>query len=100
MLLERLSQFVEQPRVLDGDDGLGGVARHQFDLFVGKRRHFLTVDGEGTDQVVVPEYWNSEDRPEAAKIDRSHEYGFTVDVSWFGRDVGNMNRLPGFSDAA
>ena len=24
LLLQRLAQFVEQPRVLDGDDGLGG----------------------------------------------------------------------------
>ena len=24
LLLQRLPQFVEQPRVLDGDDGLGG----------------------------------------------------------------------------
>ena len=27
-----LAQFVEQPRVLDGDDGLRGEVLHQFDL--------------------------------------------------------------------
>ena len=29
LLLQRLPQFVEQPRVLDGDDGLGGEIRQQ-----------------------------------------------------------------------
>ena len=32
-----LTQFVEQPRVLDGDDGLVGESLHQLDLFVCKR---------------------------------------------------------------
>ena len=32
-----LTQFVEQPRVLDRDDGLGGEVLHQLDLLVGER---------------------------------------------------------------
>ena len=28
------AQLVEQPRVLDGDDGLGGEVLHQLDLLV------------------------------------------------------------------
>ena len=43
------SQFVEQPRVLDGDDGLGGEVLDQFDLLFGKRRHLLTKDCKRTD---------------------------------------------------
>ena len=39
-----LAQLVEQPRVLDGDDGLGGKVRDQLDLLVGERPHLLTVD--------------------------------------------------------
>ena len=38
LLLQRLSQFVEQPRVLDGDNGLGGEVLDQRDLFVGEGR--------------------------------------------------------------
>ena len=34
-----LPQLVEQPRVLDRDDGLGGEVRDQFDLLVGERPH-------------------------------------------------------------
>ena len=40
-----LPQFIEQPRVLDGDDGLGGEVLHQCDLLVGERPHFLAIDG-------------------------------------------------------
>ena len=43
-----LAQFVQQPRVFDGDYGLGGKILHQFDLLVGERPHFLSVDAEGT----------------------------------------------------
>ena len=39
-----LAQFVEQPRVLDGDDGLGGEVLHQLDLFVGEWSNLLAVD--------------------------------------------------------
>ena len=44
-----LAQLVEQPRVLDGDDGLGGEVRDQLDLLIGERTDFLAVDDDGTD---------------------------------------------------
>ena len=34
----RFAQLVEQPRVLDGDDGLSGEVLHQLDLLVGEGR--------------------------------------------------------------
>ena len=34
---------LEQPRVLDGDDGLGGEVLNQLDLLVGERPHLLAV---------------------------------------------------------
>ena len=40
------SQLVEQARVLDGDDGLGGEVGHQLDLLVGERPHLLTIDAD------------------------------------------------------
>ena len=48
-----LAQFVEQPRVLDGDDGLSGEVLDQFDLLVGEGTNFLTVQGEHADEVVL-----------------------------------------------
>jgi hypothetical protein len=36
LLLQRFAQFVEQPRVFDGDDGLGGEVLNQPDLLLGE----------------------------------------------------------------
>ena len=53
---ERFAQLVEQPGVLDGDDGLVGEVREQLDLLVGERPHLLTVDVDRADQLVVLEH--------------------------------------------
>ena len=45
-----LTQFVEQPRVLDSDHRLGGKVRHQRDLLVGERTHLLAIHGERTNR--------------------------------------------------
>src|SRR5262245_14327430 len=37
LLLQRLAQLVEQARVLDRDDRLGGKVREQINLLVGER---------------------------------------------------------------
>ena len=42
-----MAQFVEQPRVLDGDDGLRGEVRDQRDLLVGERLNFLPEYNDG-----------------------------------------------------
>ena len=44
LLLQRFAQLVEQPRVLDGDDGLGGEVLDQLDLLVGEGTDLLTID--------------------------------------------------------
>src|SRR5262245_53481553 len=49
LLLQRFSQLVEQPRVLDGDDRLGSEVLDQLDLLVGERADLLTVDGDTAD---------------------------------------------------
>ena len=52
-----LAQFVEQPRVLDGDHGLGGEGLHQLDLLVGERlAPRCAVDDDSADQLVVLEH--------------------------------------------
>ena len=48
---KRFAQFVEQPRVLDGDDGLIGEIRHEFDLLLGKWAHLLAVSREDANRV-------------------------------------------------
>src|ERR1700693_3884677 len=51
-----LAQFVEQPRVLDGDDGLGSEVLHQLDLLVGEGTNLLPIDDDGADQHIVIEH--------------------------------------------
>jgi len=57
LLLQGLSQFVQQPGVPDGDNSLSSEVLHQFNLFVGERAHFLPVDQDCPDQRVVLDHW-------------------------------------------
>ena len=70
-------QFVEQPRVLDGDNGLSGEVRYQGDLFVSKRSDFLTEQANRTDQFVFLQHWGGQTRPHAAKFDGCSVFGIT-----------------------
>src|SRR5215470_4612330 len=63
LLLKGLAQLVEQPCVLDGDDGLCGKVFCQLDLLVCERSNFLTVDNHRADWFVVLKQWNAEHRP-------------------------------------
>ena len=73
LLLQRFAQFVEQPRVLDGDDGLGGEVLDQLDLLVGERTNLLAVDGDRADQLVLLEHRHGENGPHAAEFDGSDD---------------------------
>jgi hypothetical protein len=53
LLLERFAQFSEQPRVLDGDDGLGGETLQQRDLLVREWTNFLAVDAKEANKLIV-----------------------------------------------
>ena len=64
-----LAQFVQQPRVLNGDDRLGGEILHELDLLVGERTDFLAVDAERADEPVFLEHRHHEDGSCAGDID-------------------------------
>src|SRR5580704_11361238 len=49
LLLQGFAQFVEQARILDGDDGLGGEVLHKLDLLVAEGANFLAVDDDSAD---------------------------------------------------
>ena len=51
LLLQRFAQLVEQPRVLDGDDGLVGEVLDQLDLLVGEWPDLLAVDADDPDEL-------------------------------------------------
>ena len=58
-----LPQLVEQPRVLDGDDRLGGEVLDQLDLLVGERPDFLAVDDDRADRAPLLQHRHDEKRP-------------------------------------
>ena len=68
LLLQRFAQLVEQPRVLDGDDGLSGEVSDQIDLFFSKGPNFLPVNYDCANQPVVLEHGHSELRPRATEF--------------------------------
>src|SRR6266700_7569510 len=44
LLLQRFAQFIEQTRILDGDDGLLGEIAHQLDMLLAEGAYLLAKD--------------------------------------------------------
>src|SRR5215471_7411282 len=86
LLLQRLAQFVEQARVLDGDDRLGGEVRNELDLLVRKWPDFGAVDDEGTNQLVLPPHGHADERASASVLGRRPRVAFY-------RCVGTLDEL-------
>ena len=55
-----LAQFVEQSRILDGDDCLVGEGLDQLDLLVGEGLHLVAVDDEYADRRLSRKHGNAE----------------------------------------
>src|SRR6516162_89125 len=86
LLLKRLPQFAKQSRVLDGDNGLGGEALNQGDLFFGEWPNFLAINRKCADKLVVLEHRNGNVRTSAAKLGRRG-------LMLFGRCVNSVDHL-------
>ena len=63
LLLQRLTQFVEQPGVLDGDNRLGGEVLQQLDLFIGERLDFDSSNRDDANDRVFPQHRHGKDGP-------------------------------------
>ncbi len=94
----RLAQFAEQPRVLDGDNGLGGEVRHQLDLLVGEWAHFLAVDADGADQFAVLEHRHVEQRSRAANLGSRDAERIALGVGLVRKRIDNVDGLLGAGD--
>src|SRR5262249_52763353 len=92
LLLQRFAQFVEQPRVLDRDDGLLCEIAYKLYLLVGERPNLLAVDRDGADQLAFLQHRNGEERAGTCKVDEGHAGRIGV-VSWLGLGIGDLNRL-------
>ena len=94
-----LAQFVEQPRILDGDDGLGGKVLHQRNLLVGERPHHLAIDDNGADELIIFEHGYDEFGPRAGGIGKCYDEAIAVEVALVKPKIGNMDDLFAFNDA-
>src|SRR5215469_3407877 len=68
LLLQRLPKLIEQPRVLDGDDGLGSEILHQRDLSVGEWPDLLAEDLDDADRRAFFEHWHRYESAHPAKF--------------------------------
>ena len=87
-----LAQLVEQPRVLDGDDGLGGEVLHQLDLLVGEGPDLLAIDDDSADQLVVLEHRHGEQRARAAEFDDGSDRWIAFEIGWLSVMIGDMDQ--------
>src|SRR4029077_19785041 len=87
LLLQRLPQFLEQPRILDRDHRLIGKSAGEFDLFVCKRFNAGTVDDEDADERVLTQERNAKHRAVAL-----NPLSFQVGVFRILQHVTDLNR--------
>ena len=73
-----LAQLAEQPRILDGDHGLGGEVLQQVDLSIVKWPHLLSINGNDTDQFVFPDHWHPNQTAGLRKSDRGDAHAHAV----------------------
>src|SRR6516164_6263661 len=68
LLLKGFPQFLEQPCILDRDDGLFGEVAEQLDLLIRERTNFLAEYIDAPDQFGVLEHRDNEYRPGARQF--------------------------------
>ena len=87
-----LTQFVEQPRVLDGDDGLSGKVCDKNNLLVGKGADFLAIYGERADQLAFVQHRNCKNCPHVPKFDgRNSGWNAVFNVGLFCSKIRDVN---------
>src|SRR6516162_6541801 len=69
LLLKRLAKLVEQPRVLDGNDGLGGKILQKRSLLLGERPYLFTVDANHPDKRILFKHRHNERRANTSGFD-------------------------------
>src|SRR5262249_16200185 len=87
-LLQRLPQLTQQPRVLDGDDGLSGEGCHQIDLLLAKWVHLLAGQRKDTYCRSFSQKRNTEDGPKSECLLIAGG-----SVLGIGQPVGDMDQL-------
>src|ERR1700722_4059560 len=88
-----LAQLVEQPRILDGDHGLGGEIRQQLDLFGREWANLLAKNAESADELILLEHWHDDKAARARNIDKPHNRRIAGCVTRLARNIGDVDNL-------
>ena len=97
-LLGSLAQFLQQTSALNGNHGLGGKVLQELDVLVGKRPHFLAIDGDRSDERVVLEHRNGKQASRTGAFDDIDAKRIARRVSRLSGHVCNSDRLAGSRD--
>src|SRR5262249_44433168 len=93
-------KLVEQPGVLDGDDGLRSEVLDQFNLLCRERPDFLTVDADRADQIAFLDHRNNKYRSGAGRFGEPDKSWLSFNESCFLCDVRYVLQLLGFDHAS
>jgi hypothetical protein len=89
LLLERLTQFVEQARVIDGDDGLVSKCLEQCDLLVTEQPDFGASDAKHTDGLTRADQWGGQ---YGAVAGASRNFATLWVLTSFDPHIGDLKR--------
>src|SRR5262249_18949903 len=95
-----LAQLVQQPGILDGDDGLFREIVNKLDLFVAERPHLLAVDGDRADQLILLEHRYDENGASAGRLGQGNRRWLAFDVGLLQSEVDDVLQLLGRDNAA
>src|SRR5262249_52273013 len=87
--------FVEQPRVLNGDDGLACEALNQLDLFFGERPNLPPIDGDGSHKSPLLEHRDREKRPSAGGLNEWDQPRIAFEKSLLGCQIRDVSDCVG-----
>src|SRR5262245_61034328 len=93
LLLQGFTQLVEQPRVLDRDDGLVGEVLDQLDLLVGKGPHLLAVENDGAFDLIILDYRHSEYGADMPNFDSGNRQRIALGIASRGGDISDLDDL-------
>ena len=84
--MRALLHFIEQPHILDGDNGLIGESLEELDLFLAERASHEAEQADDAECLSIPNERYAECRPEA------HQLLCTLTLPIrIGKHVGNMS---------
>src|SRR6516164_400960 len=90
-----MTQLVEQPPVLDGDDGLAGEVPDQLNVPVGEAAHLLAENDNDADQLILLEHGDREHGAIAAELGTGDRDRITLEIELLIRNIGTLVDLPG-----